>query len=174
GVVGVAVAVLVDVVTAARGTLGGQAHLVAGVGAGRGVALGGGVAADAGLARARRPGVPALLGQDALGDDDLLLAAGLVGHRRELLAAEGTPGGRGELEAAVEAVTGVDVPPTAALALGELVPRRIGSCVGGRCDEQRGAGDGTCDSGAGEGPTGPARRSEERRVGTAGGAQQRS
>ena len=79
----------------------------------------GGVAVQPELARAGGPGAPALLGQHPLGDDDLLLARRVVGHAR---AAEGPPGAGGELEAAAEAVAGVDRPVAGALALRELVP----------------------------------------------------
>src|SRR5690606_7720625 len=59
---------------------------------------------------------------------DLLGLGGLVRGGRLLAAAEGGPGGAGELEAAVVAVAGVDGPVAAGLALGDLVPDGV---VGG-------------------------------------------
>ena len=75
------------------------------------------------LLRARRPGVHALLGLDALGDLDLLRAAGVL---RRAGAAEGLPRRIGELQTAAEPVAGVRAPVAAALALGERVPVRVG------------------------------------------------
>ena len=71
------------------------------------------------LAGARRPGTPALLRLNLLGNRDLLLPAGLVRHAR---AAVRAPGAEAELQATVEAVAGVDRPVATGLTLGELVP----------------------------------------------------
>ena len=56
---------------------------------------------------ADRPSAHALTGGDVLGDSDLLILAGGVGHAR---AAVGTPGAEVELQPAVVAVAGVDGP----------------------------------------------------------------
>jgi hypothetical protein len=74
---------------------------------------------QAGLPRADRPGTPALLRQDLLGDGDL---GGLTGLMGKALAAVVVPGGGVELQAAVIAVAGVGVPVPAGLAGGDLVP----------------------------------------------------
>src|SRR5690606_3032 len=87
--------------------------------------------ADAELRGACGPGAPALAGLDLLRDVDLLLAGGLVGDRGVLAAAEGEPGRLGELQAAGEAVAGVDRPVSAGLALGEAVPHAAGRGGGG-------------------------------------------
>ena len=82
------------------------------------------------LGRAGRPGAPALRGEDALGDGDLRAAAGLVGARGVGGAAERAPGRRRELQAAGEAVAGVDRPVAARLASGDPVPGGAGGRVG--------------------------------------------
>src|SRR5438034_6768549 len=92
--------------------------------------------AQAELPRAGRPGAPALVGEHPLRDRDLLGLAGLVGVAR---TAVGAPGRRRELQATGEAVSGVDVPVAAALALRELVPGRARGRV-------RGPGDGEGDA----------------------------
>jgi hypothetical protein len=81
------------------------------------------------LARARGPRAPALGGQRLLGRGDLLLPRGQVGPRGVLGAAEAGPGAAAELQAAVVAVTRVDGPVPAALALRQGVP---GLARGGR------------------------------------------
>src|SRR5690606_10341708 len=83
---------------------------------------------EAGALAADGPGAGTLGVQGALGDRDLLGLGGLVRGGRVLAAAEGGPGGAGELEAAVVAVAGVDGPVAAGLALGDLVPDGV---VGG-------------------------------------------
>ena len=105
------------------------------------------------LARAGGPGAPALLGQHPLGDDDLLLAAARGGPATR--AAEGPPGAGGELQAAAEAVAGVDGPVAAALALRDAVPDgAAGVGVGRGGGGQRGADHRAGDGRAGECPTG--------------------
>src|SRR5690606_20978755 len=74
----------------------------------------------------------------ALGDDDLLLAGGLVGGRGELAAAVCGPGARRELQAAVVTVAGVDGPVAAGLALRDLIPLGVGGGVGGTGAEESG------------------------------------
>src|SRR4029453_11685638 len=82
--------------------------------------------------RTHRPGARALAGKDLLGDGDLLLAARLVGVCGVGASAVGAPRLCGELQATVEAVSGVDRPVSAALALGDGVPDRCGlGLVGG-------------------------------------------
>src|ERR671918_1222045 len=102
--------------------------------------------AQAELAGACRPRTPALALENALGDGDLLAAAGLV---RRTLATERPPGRRRELQATGEAVTGVRGPVAAGLAHGELVPDAGRSGVGGTCHRER-ASDRNC---AGDGET---------------------
>ena len=65
---------------------------------------------------ADRPGALALGGQHALGDGDLLVLGGQVRGGGVLAAAVRRPGARGELQAAVIAVAGVDGPVAAGLA----------------------------------------------------------
>ena len=60
---------------------------------------------------------------------------------RVALAADGLPGGQGELHAAVEAVAGVDVPGAVGLALGEAIPGVHGGGLG-RGGEAHGGGAG--------------------------------
>src|SRR5829696_424895 len=74
------------------------------------------------LARALRPRVPTLLGEDALGHDDLLPSRGEVGARCERAAAESVPRRRQELEPSVEPIAGIDRPVPTALALREAIP----------------------------------------------------
>src|SRR5690625_5324395 len=78
-----------------------------GVGAGASAGLGVRIGSAVGLGQARPlptggPGTGALTVQGALGDGDLLGLAGLVGRGGVLAAAEGPPGGGGELQAAVD------------------------------------------------------------------------
>src|SRR3712207_7363228 len=54
--------------------------------------------------------------EDPFGDGDLLLPRGQVGPRRVGVATEAGPGRRGELQAAVVPVAGVDAPVAAGLA----------------------------------------------------------
>src|SRR5699024_1317188 len=79
-------------------------------------------------------------------DGDLLGLAGLVGRGGVLAAAEGSPGGGGELQAAVVAVAGVDRPVPSRLALGDLVPDSLMS--------DRGAGPGHREPGGHDGTAG--------------------
>src|SRR5699024_5335416 len=76
---------------------------------------------------ARRPCSGTLTVQHALGDADLLGARGL---RRIAGAAVGAPCARAELQPAVEAVAGVDMPVAAGLALGHTGPIVSGSDAG--------------------------------------------
>src|SRR5699024_8756714 len=71
---------------------------------------------------AHGPRADALGVQDALGDDDLLLAGGLGGGGGELAAAVTGPGLRVELQTAVVAVAGAGAPVTSGLALRHGVP----------------------------------------------------
>ena len=121
--------------------------------------MGGGLTGRPGLAGADRPRLPALPGKHALGDDDLLLTGGAVGHVGELAAAEGPPGVRRELQPAVEAVAGVDAPVAAALALRDPIPRRVRCGVGrGGGGQEGNACDGPREGRAGDGPAGGAGR----------------
>src|SRR5918995_5476810 len=74
------------------------------------------------LARARGPRVPALLREDALGHDDLLLSRGEVCSRCERTASEAFPRRRQELKPSEKSISGIDRPVPAALALREAVP----------------------------------------------------
>ena len=68
------------------------------------------------------------------------------GDGSELSATVCAPGGRGELQAAVVAIAGVDLPVAAGLTLCEAVPIRIRSCGGGG---GHGSGGGANDHGSG-------------------------
>src|SRR5690606_16522567 len=119
----------------------GGTRVVARLGATRVTALVGGTQAE--LGRAGGPRAPALAVQDLLGDGDLLGLGGVVGAVGVLTAAEALPRGGGELQAAVEAVAGVDAPVAAALALSEPLPRVNAGGLGGRgghADEGHGGG----------------------------------
>src|SRR5690606_4147012 len=72
--------------------------------------------------RAHRPGPGTLAVQHLLGDGDLLVLGGQVRAGRVAGAAVLLPRGLGELQAAVVAVAGVDVPVVGRLAGGDLVP----------------------------------------------------
>src|SRR5699024_49213 len=103
--------------------LPGIALAESGVRAGSGVAdCRGVVRRSAEGAAAVGPRAGALAGEHALADLDLLLLGGLVGGRGELVAAVAGPGLGGELQAALVAVAGVDVPVAAGLALRHLLP----------------------------------------------------
>ena len=94
------------------------------------------MAAQSELAGAGRPGAPAGVVEHTLGDDDLLLAAGLVGERRELLTAVRPPRAVRELHPAGVAVAGVDAPVAAGLAVGHAVPdaeRLLGTAAACAC-----------------------------------------
>src|SRR5699024_4913797 len=97
--------------------------------------------AQAQLGRAGRPRTPTLTVENVLGDRDLLTARCLVGARSVLGAAEGLPGGGGELEATVVAVAGIDRPVAAGLAFGQLVPGAVTGrcCRAGNTERQRDA-----------------------------------
>ena len=117
-----------------RGSGGGRLR-------GRGGAVGRrGVQAE--LGGAGGPGAPALGGQHALGDDDLLLAGGLVGSRGVLGATVGGPGARVELQTPVVAVAGVDRPVTTGLALGQTVPVGVRGGGGARREDRAGGAHG--------------------------------
>src|SRR5690606_19511733 len=98
---------------------------------------------------------------------DLLGLGGLVRGRGVLGAAEGLPGGAGELQAAVVAVAGVDGPVAAGLALGDLVPDGAGGGGALGADEPE-PGDDYGAAGGGGDLRGDARAAEG--DGTAGGA----
>src|SRR6478609_2763781 len=70
------------------------------------------------------PGLEAGLGVEPVGDRDLLLPGGQVGARGEVGTAVREPRALRELQPAVVAVAGVDVPVAAGLALGDPVPHR--------------------------------------------------
>src|SRR5690606_24966875 len=86
---------------------------------------------------AHRPRAGALARENVLGDADLLFAAGVAGVAG---AAVGLPGALRELQAAVVAVTGVDGPVAAALALRDSVP--VVRRGGGRGETERDGGEG--------------------------------
>jgi len=69
--------------------------------------------AQAGASAADRPGTRALASEHALGDGDLLGAAGEVRSRSESASAVADPGLAGELQPTGEAVAGVDGPVAA-------------------------------------------------------------
>src|SRR5699024_170271 len=82
-----------------------------------------------GLLTAHRPGARSLLLEDLLGNADLFLLAVLIGRTG---STEAGPGLLRELQAAVVAVSGVDVPVAAGLTLGDLVPDASLGCLS-RC-----------------------------------------
>src|SRR4051794_2077766 len=99
-----------------------------------------GRSAEAETGRAGRPGAPALVALDPLADPDLLGLGGPARDAGEVAAAVAAPGGGADLQAAVVAVAGVDVPAAAGLALGEPVPGpgRGGVRRGGHRDDRSG------------------------------------
>ncbi len=92
---------------------------------------------------ADRPGADALADQHSLGHGDLLAWGGQIGSGSVGDAAVAGPGVLQELQAAVVAVAGVDVPVTAGLALGDAAPVVFGSlCRDGQDAEADGRGSG--------------------------------
>src|SRR5699024_12676512 len=69
-----------------------------------------------------------------------------------LLSAVCVTGGRGELQATVVAVAGVDLPVAAGLTLSQAVPVRVRCSGGCRCESGGACGEcGTCDGDAADG-----------------------
>jgi len=103
-----------------------------------------------------RPGAGPLYRQDPPGDCDLGCLAGSMGMGRVAGATELSPGRRGELQSAVEAVPTVDGPVATALAGGHPIPDRSGR-LGGRTqsdagEERRQDGNGDSDDAVGQRP----------------------
>src|SRR4051794_28220724 len=117
------------------GLLRGRLGLAPGVGVGGRAAVGLAVALrQACPTAADRPGAGALRREHPPGDRNLLGLAGAVGARGVLAATEAAPGPAGELQSAVVAVTGVDLPVATALAGGDPVPHGSGGAGRGAAD----------------------------------------
>ncbi len=81
-----------------------------------------------------RPGAPTLGRQNSLGNGDLLVSSGELRRWREFATSMGCPGARGELQATLVPVAGVDRPVAAGFAAGYLIPLAVsgGGRIGGQ------------------------------------------
>ncbi len=91
----------------------------------------GGAAAQPEAGGAGRPCAPTLVCENTLGNNDLLLASGLVCGGCVLSAAVCVPRAGGELQSALVTVARVDGPVSAGLTLGETIPVGVGGSVCG-------------------------------------------